>query len=301
MPLNLRPFPRDYLPLGVAIEPKSKDHASKLADVLRGIAAKERGYAFSIDEESGQVRLDAMSESGIEAALQALRGAGVAMNVGAPLVAYREILAAPVEADNTHKKQNGVTEQFARVKLRFEPNSRSMSNTFINSASPEAVPSQYSPGVERGFLSVTRSGPRIGFPVVACRAILLDGAWHDTDSSELAFEIATRAAFREAAAGTAMKVLEPYLEVNITTPEAFVGTVIGDFKSRRGVSNAKELSPGVVAIYGFVPLANAIGYEAHLGSMTQNAATHSWKLAGLEEVPMDGGDAPFTSAAVLRG
>jgi elongation factor G len=301
VPLNLRPFPRDYLPLSLAIEPKSKDDASKFAEVMQGIVANERGYAASIDEESGQARFDAMSEGELDAALQAVHLAGVAVNIGAPQVAYREILAAPVEADYTHRKQTGASGQFARVKMRFEPNSRSMSNTFVNSASPDAVPPQYIPGVERGVLSVIRCGPRIGFPVVACRTVLLDGAWHDADSSELAFEIAGRAAFREAAPGTAMKVLEPYLEVNITTPEPFAAAVISDFKSRRGVNNAKELSPGVVAIYGFVPVANAFGYAAHLASMTQDAATYDWKLAGLEEVPMDRGDSPFTSAAALRG
>jgi elongation factor G len=137
--------------------------------------------------------------------------------------------------------------------------------------------------------------------MLGIKATLIDGAYHDVDSSPLAFEIATREAFHEAVPATAVRLLEPYLEIDITTPDSFAGSVVGDFKSRRGVNTLKEASPGVAAIYGFAPLANMFGFEASLASLTQGKATYSWKLAGLEEVPTGGGPPAFSSAAAKRG
>ena len=299
MPLNFRPLPRDYLPLEVAIEPKLPGARDKLVAMLERMASEDPGLRPVIDSETGQARLHLASESQLQAAVAAFAKDGVDVNVGAPQIAYREMLSAPVESDYAHKNQTAG--QFASVKLRFEPSQRSMSNTFINSAAPERVPAEFVQAVEKGFRAVANSGPFAGFPVVACRATLLDGVCHDVDSSPLAFELATRAAFREAASQAAIKLLEPYLEIDITTPEAFSAAVVADFKKRRGVNTAKETSPGVVAIYGFAPLANMLGYEAHLRSVTQGRSTYSWKLAGLEEAPMDDGKPPFEPAAAKRG
>jgi elongation factor G len=299
--LNFRPFPRDYLPLEIAIEPKLPADSDRLIAALERMAAEDATLRPSLDGESGQTRLHMASESQIEAMVEAFEKEGVDLNVGALQIAYREMLSAPAESDYTHKKISGPVGQFARVRMRFEPNPRSMSNTFIDSTASGVVPSEFVPAVEKGFRAVAQSGPLLGFPVVACRATLLDGAYHDVDSSPLAFEIAARSAFREAAPQAAIKLLEPYLEIDITTPEAFAGAVVGDFNSRRGVNTIKEASPGVVAIYGFAPLANMIGYEKHLGLVTQGGATYSWKLAGLEEVPMGDGKPPFAPTAAKRG
>jgi elongation factor G len=301
VPLNFRPLPRDYLPLEAAIEPKLPADREKLVAALERMASQDPGFRTSIDGETGQARLHMESEDRLEAAVEAFAKAGIDVNVGALQIAYREMLSASVEGDYTYKKQIGSAGQFARVKLCFEPSQRSMSNTFINSIVSGAVPSEFVPAVEKGFRAVADSGPLLGFPMVACRATLLDGAHHDVDSSPLAFEIATRAAFREAASQVAINLLEPYLEIDITTPETFAATVVADFKSRRGVNTAKEVSPAVIAIYGFAPLANLFGYEKHLKSITQDRSAYSWKLAGLEEVPTEEGKPPFAPAAAKRG
>jgi elongation factor G len=299
VPLNLRPLPRDYLALGVVVEPTSAGDRQKLAQLLHG--GKALGPAHvSDDPESGLVVLGAASEAQLDGAIETLRAAGIAMNVGAPQVAYREILSAPVEADHTHKRVVGPKGDFARVRMRFEPNARSMSNTFsVAESSP--IPAEYLPAIEKGFRAVIGGGSLTGFPIVACHATLVDGTHHDVDSSPLAFEIAARAVFREAVPAEAVILLEPYLEVDITTPQALVGAVVSDFKSRRGVNTLKEASPGVAAIYGFAPLANMLGYEASLVSLTRGRATYSWKLAGLEEVPAANRPDNFSPAAAKRG
>jgi len=284
----------------MAIEPKSRGDGERLGQELERIAAEDPGLRFSIEPESGQIRLGGSSERHLDAVVEKLGAAGIAMNVGAFQVAYREILSGPVEANYTHARQTGATNQFARVLMRFEPNSRSMSNTFAV-AEQSSLSAEYHAGVEKGFRSLMASGPLIGFPIVACHATLIDGAHHDVDSSPLAFEIATRAAFREAVPETAVKLLEPYLEIDITVPDSFTGSVVGDFKSRRGVNTLKEASPGVAAIYGFAPLANMFGFEARLASLTQGKATYSWRLAGLEEVPAGKGPDTFSPAAAKRG
>jgi elongation factor G len=300
VPLNLRPLPRDYRPLRVAILPRAEADRGKLAEVLARIAAEQPDLPKALEAESGTAVLSAMNEAEIEALFAALNLAGLAVHSSAPQVEYREILAGPVAADYTHN--NPSVGQFAKVSLRLEPNARSMSNIFVNEIMGGAIPPEFAPGVEAGFRAATISGPLAGCPVVACRAVLLDGGYHDTDSSALAFEIATRGAVRQALQPEAMKLLEPYLEIDITTPEAFVGSVVGDFNSRRGVNNQREAAPGVVAIYGFAPLANMLGYEDSLKAMTAGRATYSWKLAGLEEVPgRGGGDPPFPQAAAKRG
>jgi elongation factor G len=285
----------------MALEPKSAGDRDGLVEKLDSRSLTLGPVHVSGDPESGLIILGGASEQDLDKAVEALAGAGLAFNVGAPQVAYREILAAPAAADYTHKKTGSPVSQFARVKLRFEPNARSMSNTFTV-AEESAVPEEYLPAIEKGFRAVTAGGgPLTGFPIVACHATLLDGAHHDVDSSPLAFEIATRAAFREAVPATAVKLLEPYLEIDITTPEDFVGSVVGDFNARRGVSTLKQASTGVAAIYGFAPLANMFGYEANLAANTRGQATYAWKLAGLEEVPTGGGPDSFSPAAAKRG
>jgi elongation factor G len=250
--LNLRPFPRDYLPLELAIEPGSPDAIDKAYKILDRIVATGPGVQYALASETGQIWVRANSEKDLEAALAELRNAQAAFTVGAPQIAYCEMLSAPVEIDHTHDRNAGGAPQFARVRLRFEPNPRSMSNAFINSANAEAVPPEFAPGVEAGYRAVLNSGPLLGFPVVACRAVLLDGAWREGASTLLAFEIAARAAFREAGEQAEFKLFEPYLQIDITTRDVFSDDVIADFRSRRGVNTAKEAGAGMVAIYGFV-------------------------------------------------
>lgn len=301
MPLNLRPFPRDYHAISLPIQPQSEADRDMLVEQLQSGALDLGPISVSGDPESGLIMFDASSEQLLDAAVTSVRGAGIAISAGSPMIAYREILAGPVEADYTHAKQSSVTNQFARVRLSFEPSTRTMNNVLVNEIEGAAMPDGFLAGAEKGFLSVCSSGPMLGFPVVACRAALVDAAWHDTDSSPLAFEIAARAALRQAATPEgALKLLEPYLEVDITAPDAFTGSIVGDFRSRRGVNTLKQASPGVSAIYGFAPLANMLGYEASLASLTRGQATYSWKLAGLEEVPSGSRPDTFSPAAAKR-
>jgi elongation factor G len=201
---------------------------------------------------------------------------------GEPPIGYRELFASATEIDHTHKRPG----EFTRVKFLIEPSSRTMANTFQNAASGDALSSEFLRGIEQGLRRAAGAGALRGFPVVASRATLLE-AEHGPTTSVSNFEIAAWEAFHKASAKAGMKMLEPYLEIDITTPEPFAEGIIADFKSRRGVNTAKPAGPGLIAIYGFAPLANMIGYESDLKSMFSEKATYTGKVAGLEEVPAD--------------
>ncbi len=205
--------------------------------------------------------------------------------MGAPQVAYREAITRKVTKDYTHKKQTGGTGQFARVILEIEPNEKGAGNAFESKIVGGTVPKEYIPGVEKGLNSVLSSGPLIGFPVVDMKVTLIDGAYHEVDSSAIAFEIATRAAMREAFDTAGAVLLEPMMKVEVTSPEEFVGSVIGDLNSRRGQIVGTSMRGNANIINALVPLANMFGYINNLRSMSQGRASYTMQFDHYAQVP----------------
>jgi elongation factor G len=206
-------------------------------------------------------------------------------NIGAPQVAYRERVSKPVTIDYTHKKQTGGSGQFARVKIVVEPNEAGAGYLFESKIVGGNVPKEYIPGVEKGLESVLGSGVLAGFPVVDLKVQLIDGAYHDVDSSALAFEIASRAALREALQKGGSVLLEPIMKVEVVTPEDYTGGVIGDLNSRRGQIQGQDMRGNAVVVNAMVPLANMFGYVNTLRSMSQGRATFTMQFDHYEQVP----------------
>jgi elongation factor G len=270
----------------IAIEPKSKADQEKLALALQRLAAEDPSFRVSTDHESGQTRLKGMGELHLDIKVDILkRTYKVEANIGAPQVAYRETLGRTAEIDYTHKKQTGGTGQFARVKLVFEPLPPGSGFVFENEIVGGSIPREFIPGVEKGIKSVMNAGPLVGFPVIDFKVSLIDGAFHDVDSSVLAFEIAARAAFREASEKVQMKLLEPIMKVEVVSPEDYVGTVIGDLNSRRGMILGQEMRGNATVINAMVPLANMFGYVNNLRSATQGRANYTMQFDHYEAVP----------------
>jgi elongation factor G len=209
----------------------------------------------------------------------------VGANVGAPQVAYRESFTRAAEVDYTHKKQSGGSGQYARIKIRVEPKPPGTGVVFENDCVGGSVPREFVPAVEKGLRQAAEAGVLAGFPVIDFQATLYDGAYHDVDSSALAFEIAARAAFREVAAKAAVKLLEPIMRVEVVTPQDFVGDVIGDLSSRRGHPTGADTRGNAQVIRGTVPLANMFGYVNNLRSMTQGRATYTMHFDHYAQVP----------------
>ncbi|HEX7074027.1 MAG TPA: elongation factor G [Hyphomicrobiaceae bacterium] len=269
-----------------AIEPKSKADQERMALALQKLAAEDPSFSVSTDPESGQTRIKGMGELHLDIKIDILRRTHkVDVSVGAPQVAYRETLARSAEVDYTHKKQTGGTGQFARVKLRLEPNEPGKGNVFASEIVGGVVPKEYIPGVEKGVQSVWDSGVLIGFPMVDTKVTLFDGAFHEVDSSVIAFEIAARAAMREGATKAGVKLLEPIMDVEVVTPGDFVGNVIGDINSRRGQIRSQEMRGNATVIRAYVPLANMFGYVSQLRSMSQGRASYTMQFAHYAEVP----------------
>jgi elongation factor G len=270
----------------IAIEPKSKADQEKLGLALQRLAAEDPSFRVSTDHESGQTRLKGMGELHLDIKVDILRRTyKVDANIGAPQVAYRETLGRSADIDYTHKKQSGGTGQFARVKLTFEPLPPGSGFVFESAIVGGSVPKEYIPGVEKGLKSVLNSGPLAGFPVIDFKVTLTDGAYHDVDSSVLAFEIAARAAFREVSDKLSMKLLEPVMKVEVVSPEDYVGTVIGDLNSRRGMILGQEMRGNATVINSMVPLANMFGYVNNLRSSTQGRANYTMQFDHYEAVP----------------
>ena len=269
-----------------AIEPKSKADQERMAIALQKLAAEDPSFRVSMDPESGQTRIKGMGELHLDIKVDILRRTHkVEVNVGAPQVAYRETLARSTEIDYTHKKQTGGAGQFARVKLRLEPNEPGKGNVFASEIVGGVVPKEFIPGVEKGIQSVWESGVLIGFPMVDTKVTLIDGAFHEVDSSAIAFEIAARAAMREGATKAGIKLLEPIMDVEVVTPGDFVGNVIGDINSRRGQIRSQEMRGNATVIRAYVPLANMFGYVSQLRSMSQGRASYTMQFAHYAEVP----------------
>jgi len=270
----------------IAIEPKSKADQEKLAIALSKLAAEDPSFRVSTDQESGQTILKGMGELHLDIKVDILkRTYKVDANIGAPQVAYREKLTKRVEIEHTHKKQTGGSGQFARVKMVFEANTPGSGNSFSSSVVGGAVPKEYIPGVEKGVNSVLGSGVLAGFPVVDVKATLIDGAYHEVDSSALAFEIAARAAFREGLQKGGSALLEPIMKVEVVTPEEHTGFVMGDLLSRRGQVQGQDMRANAVVINAMVPLANMFGYVNQLRSGTQGRANFTMQFDHYEQVP----------------
>ncbi|TPP10803.1 elongation factor G [Rhizobium glycinendophyticum] len=270
----------------IAIEPKSKGDQEKMGLALNRLAAEDPSFRVKTDQESGQTIIAGMGELHLDILVDRMRREfKVEATVGAPQVAYRETITRQHEEDYTHKKQSGGTGQFARVKLIFEPNPEGDDFKFESKIVGGAVPKEYIPGVQKGIESVLSSGPLAGFPMLGVKATLVDGAFHDVDSSVLAFEIASRACFREAAKKAGAQLLEPMMKVEVVTPEDYVGDVIGDLNSRRGQIQGQEQRGIAIVINAHVPLANMFKYVDNLRSMSQGRAQYSMTFDHYAPVP----------------
>jgi elongation factor G len=270
----------------IAIEPKSKADQEKLGLALAKLAAEDPSFRVSTDQESGQTILKGMGELHLDIKVDILRRTyKVDANIGAPQVAYRETITKKAEIDYTHKKQTGGTGQFARVKLVVQPNEQGAGFAFESKIVGGAVPKEYIPGVEKGLNSVIGAGVVAGFPVVDVKVELIDGAFHEVDSSALAFEIASRAALREGLQKGGSVLLEPVMKVEVVTPEDYTGSVIGDLNSRRGQIQGQDMRGNAVVINAMVPLANMFGYVNTLRSMSQGRANYTMLFDHYEQVP----------------
>ena len=277
-------FPEPVIEMKV--EPKTKADQEKMAVALYKLASEDPSFRVSTDSESGETIIKGMGELHLDIKVDILkRTHKVEVSVGAPQVAYREAITRKVTKDYTHKKQTGGTGQFARVILELEPAEPGAGNSFESKVVGGSVPKEYIPGVEKGLNSVLSSGPVIGFPVVDLKVSLVDGAYHDVDSSAIAFEIATRAAMREAFEQAGAVLLEPMMKVECTSPEDFVGSVIGDLNSRRGQILGTSMRGNANIITALVPLANMFGYINNLRSMSQGRASYTMQFDHYSQVP----------------
>jgi elongation factor G len=268
------------------VEPKTKADVEKMGVALAKLANEDPSFRVSSDQESGETIIKGMGELHLDIKIDILkRTHGVEVNVGAPQVAYRETLARATEVDYTHKKQTGGTGQFARVKLRLEPQEAGKGNEFESEIVGGTVPKEYIPGVQKGVNSIWDTGVLIGFPMVDMKVVLFDGAFHEVDSSAIAFEIASRQAMREGCQKAGVKLLEPVMDVEVVTPGDFVGGIIGDINSRRGQIRNQEMRGNATVIRANVPLANMFGYVSQLRSMSQGRASYTMQFAQYAEVP----------------
>ena len=282
-------FPNPVIEMKV--EPKTKADQEKMATALYTLALEDPSFRVSVDPESGETILKGMGELHLDIKVDILRRTyGVDANVGAPQVAYREALGRATQVDYTHKKQTGGTGQFARVKLKLEPNEVGKGNVFEADVIGGTVPKEYIPGVEKGVQQIWDQGVLIGFPMVDMKVTLYDGAFHEVDSSAIAFEIATRAAMKEACEKGGVKLLEPIMDVEVVTPGDFVGGVIGDINSRRGQIRDQQMRGNATVVRAFVPLANMFGYVSQLRSMSQGRASYTMQFAHYADVPRNVAD-----------
>jgi elongation factor G len=271
----------------MAIEPKTKADQEKMAIALGKLAAEDPSFRVNTDQESGQTIIKGMGELHLDIKVDILRRTHkVDVQVGAPQVAYRETIKSPVMGhDYTHKKQTGGTGQFARVKFNVMPNEKGAGYGFDSKIIGGTVPKEYIPGVEKGLNSVMTSGPLAGFPMVDIKVELIDGAYHEVDSSAIAFEIASRMGFREALQKASPCLLEPVMKVEVVTPEEFTGSVIGDLNSRRGQIQGQDMRGNANVVNAFVPLANMFGYVNTLRSFSQGRASFTMQFSHYDEVP----------------
>jgi elongation factor G len=269
-----------------SIEPKTKADQEKMGLALNRLAQEDPSFRVSVDHESGQTIIKGMGELHLEIKVDLLRrDFKVECNVGQPQVAYRESLKKAAEVDYTHKKQSGGSGQFGRVKIVVEPGELGSGVEFVDEIKGGNIPREYIPSVEKGMRDVASSGALIGFPLIDFKIRLIDGAYHDVDSSAMAFEITGRGAMREAADKAGIRLLEPMMSVEVVTPGDFMGDVIGDLNSRRGQIQGTDSRGNAEVINALVPLANMFGYINTLRSMSQGRAQYTMQFSHYEEVP----------------
>ena len=277
-------FPEPVIELSV--EPKTKADQEKMGVALNRLSAEDPSFRVSTDHESGQTIIKGMGELHLDIIVDRMRREfKVEANVGAPQVAYREYLAKPVDVDYTHKKQSGGSGQFARIKFKLTPGERGAGINFNDGIKGGNIPKEYIPSVEKGMRETAASGSLVGFPIIDFDIELYDGAYHDVDSSALAFEIAGRAGMREAAQKAGIKLLEPIMRVEVVSPEEYLGDVIGDMNSRRGQIQGTDTRGNAQVVEAMVPLANMFGYVNQLRSFTQGRANYSMFFSHYDEVP----------------
>ena len=270
----------------VAVEPKTKSDVEKMGVALARLAAEDPSFQVSSDTESGQTIIKGMGELHLEILVDRMRREfKVEADVGAPQVAYRETISKEHDVDYTHKKQSGGSGQYARVKIKFEPLEPGSGYVFESTVVGGSVPKEYIPGLAKGLESSLQNGVIAGFPMMDLKATLYDGAYHDVDSSALAFEIAGRAAVREGLPHAGPKLLEPIMKVEVVTPEEYMGDIIGDLNSRRGQVGGMDQRGNARVINAMVPLANMFGYVNTLRSMSQGRAQFTMHFAQYEQVP----------------
>jgi elongation factor G len=281
----------------IAIEPKSKAEQEKLGIALAKLVAEDPSFRVSTDHESGQTILKGTSEGKIDTLK---RTYGIEANVGAPLVAFLERPTRRVEVEYIHKKIYGPKGEFAAVKIVVEPNELGKGYQFESRIVDGAVPEEYIPGVEKGLESVLTSGVVAGFPVVDVKVGLIDGKYHDVDSSPLAFEVASRAAFREALQKSNSVLLEPIMKIEVVTPDDYIGSVIGDLNSRRGQIQGRDMRGSATVINAKVPLATMFGYANTLRTMSEGRAAFTMRFDHYAPTRLPEDDPPFRPAMGMR-
>jgi len=270
----------------IAVEPKTKGDQEKMGQALNRLAQEDPSFRVSVDHESGQTIIKGMGELHLEIIVDRMkREFKVDANIGAPQVAYRETITKKIDIDHTHKKQTGGAGQYARIKVRFEPLTAGEGFQFENAVVGGSVPREYVPGVEKGLTAATQTGVLAGFPVIDFKATLVDGAYHDVDSSVMAFEIAARDAFRDGIGRAGPVLLEPLMRVEVVTPEEYMGDIIGDLNSRRGQIQGMDTRGNARVIQAQVPLANMFGYVNTLRSMSQGRAQFTMHFDHYAQVP----------------
>jgi elongation factor G len=274
--------------MSIAVEPKTKNDIEKLSLGLQALAKEDPSFRVSVDQESGQTILSGVGELHLEILVdRLLREFKVEVNVGEPRIAYRESFTKTVTEEYTHKKQSGGSGQYAQVKIVFEPLEPGSGYEFENKIVGGSIPREFIPGVEKGLRIAQETGVLIGYPTVDFKASLIDGKYHEVDSNVLCFEIAARACFREAIKKAAPKIMEPIMKLAVTTPEEYVGDIIGDLNSRRGQINGIDTQFGSQRVSAYVPLANLFGYVKTLRSLSQGRANPYMELSHYSDVPQN--------------
>ncbi len=287
-PVLLEPMEFPDPVIEIAVEPKTKGDQEKMGEALARLAKEDPSFRVSSDEESGQTIIKGMGELHLDIIVDRMkREFKVEANVGAPQVAYRETVEKSAEFEYIHKKQSGGAGQFAKVKLLIEPQEPGKGRLVESAIKGGAIPKEFIPGVEKGIETVSDSGILAGFPMIDYKVTIVDGLHHDVDSSVLAFELASRACFKEACTQGGLKLLEPIMRVEVVTPEDYMGDVIGDLNSRRGQISTQEQRGNATVINAMVPLANMFGYINNLRSMSQGRAQYSMFFDHYSKVPQN--------------
>ncbi|WP_159348930.1 elongation factor G [Roseomonas harenae] len=284
--------------IDISVEPKTKEGVEKMTLGLQKLAGEDPSLRLKTDQETGQTILSGMGELHLEIIIDRLkREYGVDANIGAPQVAYRETITKSHTETYTHKKQSGGSGQYAEVKIVFEPKERNTGIEFVNATAGGSVPKEYIPAVEKGIKVQADTGVLAGFPTVDFKYSLVDGKYHDVDSSALAFEIAAKACFREGMKKAGPVILEPIMDVEVTTPSDHVGDVVGDLNRRRGVIQSQDMASTSVIIRAHVPLKEMFGYISNLRGMTKGRASFSMQFHHYDPVPRNVADEIMKASA----